>query len=853
MIKKVMSVLVPVSAVLFALDSGVIFLGLLLALFGIPSGWMTSYMNSSMYLWLSNFTPLINSVFLVSIGWWLTGRSVSEAAAEGDTYGIRRLGVAIVAGMIFIPIIFAPTMLFPYIVGKAFVFRLLALVLFIVYILLALSSAGYRPRITPAIVTFGILTLVMGLSTLLSIDPYKSFFGNYERMEGYITTLLMFGFLVSLVGLRLKEVEWRKLFGIHVGVSLFVSGLAWLQYAGFGFLAGLPIVGQCANTTVCQTDSTLGNPIYLGIYAALSAWLIAYAIFSKKAQQYLPVLWVALVANVGAVMWSGTRGAAIGLVLGLVVAFGTYLFVHSKKEKFFKFVGTSVLALVVLGGFVWAANTYGFAQNIPLVAKFGSSNTLFARFSVWEVALEAWKAKPIVGWGQENFIHAFNQYYNPAMYGQETYFDHPHNTYLGWLAMGGILGFIAYIAFICAVVWSIYQTYRKEEGEQASVGLAIAVGALVTYLFHIFFVFDNLTSIMLLMFMIAYFARGISFGSLAIPQLGASSLRTVGAGLSLVAVAVLYFTWWQPVYANKLIIQGMTGKGETPLARIQSMHQSFTKALALGSFGTYEATEQMGTRGLALGSLVGSVDKDTAEEIVSFNKDAKLNLQVNADRPFDHKAKFAYGMYLYSLADLAGAEKYFTEALQLAPNKQIAMLALAQVYSDQKQNDKALALYKQAVDITPVPQASAGRAAYNNLRIQYIQGLMMAGKTKEAVEVIKDLLPAATRADFETLVAAMTNVYARQQDMKGIITTLAEAQQMDPQNVNFIVWLARALAYAGEFQASANEIAKLQVVNPQYVAQFQQELVQLANQGKQQTTQQQSAPVPQAQATTTTK
>jgi O-antigen ligase/tetratricopeptide (TPR) repeat protein len=852
MIKKVMSVLLPLSVALFAIDSGVIVLGILLAMVGAPSGWMGGYMGSGLYVWISNFTPLINSLFLISLGWWMT-RKLDDQTVEGDFYSLRRLALSIVIGLVFIPVVFAPTMLFPYIVGKAFVFRFLALILLLVYTLLALSSPVYRPRITPTIVTFGALCLAMGLSTMLSIDPYKSFFGNYERMEGYITTLMLFGMLISLVGIRIKEVEWRKIFSVHVLISLFVSGVAWLQYAGLSFFAGAPILGQCVNAVSCQTDSTLGNPIYLGIYAALSSWLIAYAIFSKKAQNYLPVLWVSLVVNVGAVILSGTRGAAIGLLLGVVVAFGTYLYVQTTRDRFFKFMGITGLIVVLLAAFIWSANTYGFAQNIPLVAKFGSANTLFARLSVWQIAVDAWKAKPIIGWGQENFIHAFNQYYNPAMYGQETYFDHPHNTYLGWLVMGGILGFIAYIAFICSAVWSVYRTYKKEEGQQGSVGLAIALGAMVTYLFHIFFVFDNLTSIMLLIFMIAYFARGVSFGSLIMPQLNRGLLKVATFSLSVLALSFLYFSWWKPVYANKLIIQGMSGKGDTVTQKILSMHSSFNKSIELNSFGTYEAVEQMGTRGLALGSLVGNVDKDAAQEIVNFNKDAKENLQKNADRPFDHKAKFAYAMYLYSLGDLAGAEKYFTQALQLAPQKQIAMLALAQVYSDQKQNDKALALFKQAVETTPIPKASVGRSAYNNLRIQYIQGLMFAGKFKEAVDVIKDLLPAASRSDFESLVAAMTNVYARQQDMKGIITTLAEAQQMDPQNVNFIVWLARALAYAGQFQASANEIAKLQVVNPQYVAQFQQELIQLANQGKQQTAQQQATPASQTQASTTTK
>lgn len=830
-----MKFIVPLSIGLFLIDSGLIIFAALLAGLGAPTGWLSGIISSSAYSFLGNFTPLINSLLLTSFGWLLTKKIFNKEMLEADIYGLRRLGLSILAGVVFVPVIFAPTMLFPYIVGKAFVFRFMALALVVVYALLALSNSQYRPRVTPTVLTFGILTLVMGLSTLVSIDPYKSFFGNYERMEGYITTLLIFGVLVSIFGLRLQEIEWRKLFGINVAVSLFVSGIAWIQYFSFSAFAGLPILGQCVNKAVCQTDSTLGNSIYLGIYAALSAWLVAYAIFSKKAQSNLPILWIALIVNLGAVVFSGARGTAIGIFLGVVVAIASYLFVNESRKKFYQSLGATVVVAVVLTGSIWAANKYGVAQNIPLVAKFASSNTLFARLNVWQTAVDAWQAKPIFGWGQENFIHAFNKFYNPAMYGQETYFDHPHNTYLGWLSMGGILGFLAYLAFVCAIVWSVYYTYKREEGKQAAVGLAVALGLLTTYLFHIFFVFDSLTSTLLLVFIIGYFARGVSFGSLALPQLNKSSLRISAVGLSAVALVFTYFSWWQPIYANKLIIQGMSGSGSTVLAKIQNMHQSFNKAVALGSFGTYEAAEQMANRGLALGQLVSSVDAESAKAIVSFNQDAKANMEKQADVPFDHKAKFAYGMYLSSLGDFDGAEKYFTQALELAPKKQVAMLALAQVYTAKGENDKALALYKQAVDVTPVPNTEAGRSAYNNLRIQYIQGLMLAGKNEEAVAVIKDMLPAATRTDFQSLVGAMTAVYEKQRDLRGIVTTLVQAQQLDQKNANFVIWLARALALGGEYEASAQQIEKLRLIDPDFVNQFQQELYNLSNEEKKQT------------------
>lgn len=841
-----MTLITPLSIALFAVDSGVLLLGVLLAMVGAPTAWMAKWTATPAAQFIGDFTPLINSLFLISIGWWMTKKL---EVGEGDELSLRRLALSIVLGMVFIPIIFAPSMLFPYIVGKAFVFRFLALVLFIVYVILAFSSRNYLPRITPAVASFGILSLVMLLSTIFSIDPAKSFLGNYERMEGYITTLLLFGLLVSLTSIRLREFEWKKVFGVHIAVSMFVSGVAWLQYIiGNNFAAfPLPILNQCVAKASCQADSTLGNPIYLGIYAALSIWVIAYAMFAHKAEN-VRLMWVALIINFGALVLSGARGAWIGLVLGALVATFVYLFTNNKKDKLMKYAAIAVVALVALTGFIWSANKFGFAQNIPLVAKFASTNTLFARLEVWKTAISAFADKPILGWGQENFIHAFNKDYNPAMYGQETYFDHPHNTYLGWLAMGGLLGFIAYLLFIASVVWSTFKTYAKETSETASVGLAIAVGLLVNYLFHIFFVFDSLTSILFLIFAIAYFARGVAFGSIDLPKLNASGVKFLSLALGAGATAFLYFTWFQPVYANILTIRSMQPKAQDNAGKVLEMQNTLMKAIKLDSFGTYEVRERLISSALSLSSVVSQADDASKQAIVEFNKVAKDEFAKQAAIPYDHRAKLMYGMYLANLGDYAGAEKYYIEALALAPKKQVAILALAQNYLAKGDVAKALELYKQAVEVTPIPSSDAGRTAYNDLRIKYIQALMLAGKDQEAVAVIKDMIPSVTRADFQSLVSAMAQVYSQKKDLKSLANLLVEAQQMDPINQNFILWLAQLFALTGNYQQAAIEVQKLWSVDPNFVAQFQAELQQLANPKSQQT----QAPAQTAPTTATT-
>jgi hypothetical protein len=107
-------------------------------------------------------------------------------------------------------------------------------------------------------------------------------------------------------------------------------------------LSALPILGLCFSQGAgCRVDSTLGNSIYLGIYAALTFWLIIFAIFGKKVKGNLLIVLAAI--NLLAVYFSGTRGVMLGMFLGLIVlVVSKYWFDGNKKA-----VAATILAGVL--------------------------------------------------------------------------------------------------------------------------------------------------------------------------------------------------------------------------------------------------------------------------------------------------------------------------------------------------------------------------------------------------------------------------------------------------------------------------------------------------------------------------
>lgn len=241
MLDKILKVLLPISLIIIIIQTIS------------PSGSLS---------FLNPVGMLITSVFFYSLGWLISSFVYSK---NDSNYSLaRHIGLAAIITIPFVAMIFVPSFLYPYIVGKAFVFRFLAIIALCSLIYLSLMEEQYRPRITPFLVGFSALAFTMLLSTIFSMDPERSFWSNYERMEGYINLLALFVLAISATSLRIKDLEWERIFQTHIWVSSFVSIIAVLQYF-VGILklsnfSGLPIINLCLSQgAACRVDATLGS------------------------------------------------------------------------------------------------------------------------------------------------------------------------------------------------------------------------------------------------------------------------------------------------------------------------------------------------------------------------------------------------------------------------------------------------------------------------------------------------------------------------------------------------------------------------------------------------------------------
>lgn len=773
---------------------------------------------------LNQFSMIVSSVLVYSIGWWISG-FVYKKDAE---YSLaRHIGLAALFAVPILAIVFAPSFLYPYIVGKGFIFRFLSIIAFVSFIYLGFTDDRFRPRITPFVAAFTLFLICMGLSTIFSIDPGRSFWSNYERMDGYINMLALFALLMPATTLRLKELEWAKLFKIHVVVASIISLVGIFQYVigalslkGF---ASLPILSLCLSQgSACRVDSTLGNSIYLGIYAALTFWLIIYAIFVKRAKgNLLPIL---AGVHLLAVYFSGTRGVWAGMALGLVVLLVSKYWFDGNKKAVAAVIFAGILFVGSFGSFVIYANKNGIAQNLAIVTRFSSTNTLFARWNIWKTSLISWQQKPIIGWGQENFIHAFNLNYNPAMYGQETYFDHPHNTYLGWLVFGGLLGFLAFIFLLLMSIYGVIKSNHHNE-EKNDLTIPIILALFTTYFAHIFFVFDNLTSIVLFLLVSVYFGSHFSYGVLNIPQIPEKFKGFFKYGMIVVGILLVNSIVYKPSYANLTTIEAMTyqqrNQGKSPIDILNGTKAMYEKAINMDTLGTYEIREFYLQKSLEFIGLIPQVtDESIKQAIVGVAESAHTSFQTQIkDNPFDHRARFMLGLYYLNIRRYDEAVATLSEALRLAPNKQIALIYLAKAYLLKGDVGNAATYYERAISITP-----RNIAGYNQIRLEYIQVLMLAGQDAKALPIIRDMIPTVSKEDFNTLVSQMMQVFTNRKDLNGIVKLLNDALVLDPSNENFVLWLAQAYVASGDYNKASFTINKLSTTNPDLVNQFNNQL-----------------------------
>lgn len=702
---------------------------------------------------------------------------------------------------------------FPYITGKNFAFRIIIEIVAALYIILAIRDPKYRPR--ASWIMWAALAFVawMAIATLASADPIKSFWSNFERMEGYVSLIHLFVYFVIMGAVLAAENLWDRFFNASIGLSAVMGVYALFQ--------GLQLFGlHPSSQSGARADTSFGNATYLAVYMLFNVFITIFMLTrrSKLSPTMQSLYGLALVLQLAGLYLTETRGALLGVVGGLIVAMAWIAWRARGREwkNLRRWSMGGIAAIVVLAGAFLALRS---ADLLPKTGTLGrlasislSDTTSVARFKyIWPTAIKGAEERPLTGWGQENFSYVFNEHYQPGMWNQEQWFDRAHNQFLDWMIAGGFPAFLLYVSFFVLIAWAIMRSRELSVPEQA-----VLLGLLAGYAFNNLFVFDNLTS-SLYFFAILAFVHGLSRQELPsrvwLSRPAGNHAVAIAAPAVAIVIAVGGWALNAPGLARAGTLVKTISETSDPAATLDNFKTALGPVVWPGSpMGYQETVEQLvnfAGNNIAPSQASNAIKQGYYETSVSAMD--SIMKQRKGDARLELFASGLYGQFGQALDAIAHAQK----ALELSPGKQQILFQLGLSYLNGGDTAKALDAFKQAYDEAPENDQAL---------IYYAMGLYYAKDTAAADKLVTDKF-GSTVVDNDQLL----QVYGNLKMYDRAIAIWKMRVDKNPKDFNTNLSLASAYYAAGDKAATIAQLKHMETLNPAAAGQLESLIGQIQN------------------------
>lgn len=608
----------------------------------------------------------------------------------------------------FVPLLVTGSLFFSFITGKNFAFRIIVEIICAAWALLALIDAQYRPRFSRTYVSLAVFVGVIFLADLFGETPAKSLWSNFERMEGWVTLIHLLLYVTALSAMLNTRKLWTYFFNTIL-TSAFLTSLV-----GLGQVMGAVKIAQSG----VRIEAWLGNAIYMAAYM-LFAVCIALFMLAESKQKWRKALYAGLaLLFVFLLIETGTRGTLVGLAGGALAA-GVYMALCSRAGVLRKIAVGAVAAVLLAGGLFYLARDTSFITESPILSRIASISLAEGktRFTIWGIAWEGVKERPILGWGQSNFDYVFDKYYKPSLYAQEAWFDRVHDIVLDWLIAGGFVGFAAYAAVWAAALYAFLGSCR-ERFSIAERGLLL--GLLIGYGIHNVFVFDNLVSYYLFATVLALIHSRTASDTPRVAALHVTDRTVYATAAPIAGIALifcLYFVNIKHLSAGADIIDAIevisvaNSRQDLPADRhnilLKRGLDEFSSALGRRSFADQEISEQLA---LYAGQVYAS-QRATAEikqAYVQLATDA-LEKQV-ALRPAQARTQWFLGNFYRATGQTDKALERLSAAQKLSPSKQSILFDIGTTHILRKEYEMAKQIFREAFELAP--EYTVARAHY---------------------------------------------------------------------------------------------------------------------------------------------
>lgn len=747
------------------------------------------------------------------------------------------------------PLIVSSSLFFPFITGKNFFFRIIVEIISVLWIILLLRDARYLPRKSSILLAATSFVGIVFVADVFSENPIKSFWSNFERMEGFVSLIHFFLYFLVASSMLFSREVWDKFWNFVIGIGLYSSFYGLLQF--FGLIQNI----QGGS----RLDGPLGNTAYFAGYllflVALSTlyfikgkydkintkWICFGFIFSniivlifntfnenvgyvfglhalflfligivwrfsykEVVSKYLYV--AILIFNLFILYNTATRGAIIGLLIG--VLFSLLAFILFSKDKHIRKISVFCFAAILLSSsFVYLFRDNRIIKSSQVLSRLTdisfNERTVTSRFMVWNMAYKGFLERPILGWGQESFNFVFNKYYDPGMWNQEPWFDRAHNIFLDWLIAAGVLGLLTYLSLFGFAVVSLWK--KKDVGVPLFElnERSVLSGLLIAYFVHNFFVFDNMVSYLMFFSLLAY------LHSISTDGFNNDNVSTKKSGqvkstwlVLVVLLPMIYFFNIRPIVVSRNIIYGLSV--DDPASALKY----FTKATSKTGLGLIESREHLAQEAMRLSAKYQGQNN---KELLNLYNFAISQMQEQIKNKEDTRHFVFLGNLYLNVGDHKNALSYLEKAQASSPQKQTIMFQIVSAKIGLGEFDKALDIAKQAYDLDP---------NYPKSQAVYIYAVIFA--TRE--NLVEELLSKHKDSYGDDLLLSAFSIKKRYGDL---VSLWKYRSENDPQNLQYKLSLAASYLLNGNKNMAISGIKEIMRLDPNFTNQGQEYIRQI--------------------------
>ena len=707
---------------------------------------------------------------------------------------------------LFAPLIITSGTIFPYVVGKAIFFRILVEIIFAAWIILILINSRFKPKLSIISIGLGIFFLSLIISSIAGINPYHSFWSNFERSEGLITLFHLGAFFLVLSSVLKEGRDWQRLFRFSLAVSIFMSLYALGQKLG----SQLPIYFM-QDTSI---GGSTGNSSFLAAYLLFHIF-IAFTLYFQERKSSWKIFYVfTIIFNILIMLFTGTRGAALGFGVGVMVFF-ILAAIFSQEKKLRRYFVGALLILFLSGSLIFIFRGTSFVQKIPTIGRVANisltKGTAQTRITSWGISLEGWKERFWLGWGPENYNVVFFKHFNPKylIYGGGEVFDRAHNIIFDRAVTGGIFGLLSYLFLLAAPVFILLRKLWKKEISFifASGFIALIIG----YFIQNIFVFDTLNTYLPFFMVLGFlhFLFGITTEEHKYQRNFTENSQN--AYRKIVAAGIL-MAIFLPYAIYKINIKPAVAANYTRNSWALALNNKFDESFQIAR----EAIDADIYRddGLRLTVSKGAFSAIQANKIkdedFTFIDDLLRNgfEQFPGDIRFNlHIAKIYNMLGRKNNSFLFKSEEILNEALKWAPNSFDIRYELAVTKIYQNKPEEAIDLLKKTVDLLP----GYGRSYWNLAEAYY-----SASDYELAISNIEKAKEFGYDYKNPNNLLLLGNLYSKIGSNLESVRYYEELVNLNPNEAQFYTYLAVAYAEAGEKEKAREAALKAAELNPSF-------------------------------------